>query len=241
MGRPVYGTYVLNVNGISVTVVRTQVKRINLRLGKDGMRMSIPRRCTLAAAEQFARRNEDWMRAAIARNEQRARAVNDTWENGTHAYVWGERVPVRVEVCEGRRDCSLEDGVLTLRVHEGDDAEIRAGLVDWWRRRQIEERLCDLRPQAEARVGRSATSITLRRMKTRWGSCTPKTGRIRLNVALSEYPPECLEGVLVHELCHLWEPNHGPRFYALMDLHYPAWRATMRILKSGHEGTVPRI
>ena len=239
MGRAVYGTYMLDVNGISITVVRTQVKRINLRLGKDGMRMSIPRRCTLAAAEQFARKNEGWMRDALERSEQRARTVNDTWEDGTHAYVWGKRVPVRVLACEGRRGCSLDDGVLTLRVHECDDAERRAELVERWRRRQIEERLEDVRPQAEARVGRSATSVTLRRMKTRWGSCTPKTGRIRLNVALSEYPPECLEGVLVHELCHLWVPNHGPRFYALMDLHYPAWRATMRILKSGHERDVP--
>lgn len=236
MGRTVYGTYVLDVNGIAVTVVRTQVKRINLRLGKDGMRMSIPPRCSLVSAERFARQNEGWMRAALARSEARAQAANEAWEDGTYAYVWGERVPVRVRVCEGRRGCSLENGALTLSVREDDDAEKRAELVERWRRSQIEERLVELRPQVEARVGRSATSITLRRMKTRWGSCTPKTGRIRLNVALSEYPPECLEGVLVHELCHLWEPNHGPRFYALMDLHFPSWRATQRILKSGYPG-----
>ena len=236
MGRTVYGTYVIDVNGISVTVVRTQVKRINLRLSKDGMRMSIPRRCSLASAEQFARQNEDWMRATLAKSEMRSQAENDSWEDGTHTYVWGKRVPVRVRVCEGQRDCSLEDGALILHVHADDEARIRAELVEWWRRNQIVERLRDLLPQVEARVGRSATSITLRRMKTRWGSCTPKTGRIRLNVALSEYPPECLEGVLVHELCHLWEPNHGPRFYALMDLHFPSWRATQRILKAGHLG-----
>ena len=61
-------------------------------------------------------------------------------------------------------------------------------------------------------MGVHASGWTLRDMKTRWGSCTVSTGRIRLNTRLVYYPEECLEYVIVHELCHLIEPSHNQRF-----------------------------
>ena len=73
-------------------------------------------------------------------------------------------------------------------------------------------------------VGVKAGPIAYRNMKSRWGSCQPATGRICINVRLALYPPECLEYVVVHELCHLLERGHGPRFRALMDAFMPDWR-----------------
>lgn len=66
-------------------------------------------------------------------------------------------------------------------------------------------------------------TIAYRNMKSRWGSCQPETGRICFNIRLALYPPECLEYVVVHELCHFLEPNHGPGFHALMDRVMPDW------------------
>lgn len=76
----------------------------------------------------------------------------------------------------------------------------------------------------EQRIGVRAGSLAYRNMTSRWGSCQPATGRICLNVRLALYPPECLEYVVVHELCHLLESGHGPRFKALLDRHLPDWR-----------------
>ncbi|HMY47231.1 MAG TPA: M48 family metallopeptidase, partial [Leptospiraceae bacterium] len=61
-------------------------------------------------------------------------------------------------------------------------------------------------------------------MKTKWGSCNRQTGSIRLNTELAKKPPECLEYILVHELIHFLERNHGERFVALMNQHIPGWR-----------------
>ena len=55
-------------------------------------------------------------------------------------------------------------------------------------------------------------------------ACVPSTGRICINVRLALYPPECLEYVVVHELCHLLERGHGPRFHQLMDRFMPDWK-----------------
>lgn len=61
-------------------------------------------------------------------------------------------------------------------------------------------------------------------MKTKWGSCNPVTGNIRLNTDLARKPSECVEYILVHELLHLIEPAHNARFQSLMDRFMPQWR-----------------
>lgn len=73
-------------------------------------------------------------------------------------------------------------------------------------------------------MGVRAGKVAYRNMTSRWGSCQPSTGRICINVRLALYPPECLEYVVVHELCHLLERGHGPRFYQLMDAFMPDWK-----------------
>ena len=73
-------------------------------------------------------------------------------------------------------------------------------------------------------MGVKAGKLAYRNMTSRWGSCQPSTGRICINVRLALYPPECLEYVVVHELCHLLERGHGPRFHQLMDVFMPDWK-----------------
>ena len=73
-------------------------------------------------------------------------------------------------------------------------------------------------------MGVRAGKVAYRNMTSRWGSCQPSTGRICINVRLALYPPECLEYVVVHELCHLLECGHGPRFHQLMDAFMPDWK-----------------
>ncbi|WP_062072459.1 M48 family metallopeptidase [Demequina sediminicola] len=96
----------------------------------------------------------------------------------------------------------------------------------------IREQLDDLMPAWCARMGvTAAPRVTLRIMRTRWGSCNPQLVRISLNVELARYGRAALEYVLVHELAHLFESSHGPAFYAIMDAHLPDWRARRAALK----------
>ena len=61
------------------------------------------------------------------------------------------------------------------------------------------------------------SSVKVREMKTRWGSCTPATSTIRLNTELARRRPHLLEYIVVHEMCHLLEDSHNGRFYDFMD------------------------
>src|SRR5690554_6895029 len=66
-------------------------------------------------------------------------------------------------------------------------------------------------------------------MQTQWGSCSPE-GAILLNPHLIKAPTRAIDYVLLHELCHLVEHNHSPRFYGLLDRFMPEWRATKEAL-----------
>lgn len=74
-------------------------------------------------------------------------------------------------------------------------------------------------------LGVKAQKLAYRNMTSRWGSCQPSTGRICLNIRLALYPPECLEYVVVHELCHLRVRGHGPQFWALVESCLPDYKA----------------
>lgn len=91
-------------------------------------------------------------------------------------------------------------------------------------RRQMEDAAPPLVARWERIMGVKAGKLAYRNMKSRWGSCQPKTGRICLNVRLALYPPACLEYVVVHELAHLIVHGHGPDFQAVMERCLPDWR-----------------
>ena len=224
-------SYVVVVDNIPITITHKRVRNINLRIGPRGdARMSVPMYMSKSRATEEARSHASWFRTHVARVTARRREGPVLWETGESLCVWGKERRLSVACTHGVPSCQLDEELLVIRVPEGTTPEGRGKFVERWLREQMRERLNELVPLCEERVGAHATSITLRRMKSRWGSCTSSTGRIRLNVALAERAPKCLEMVLIHELCHLLVANHGPRFRALMDLHCPDWRVWQRML-----------
>ena len=78
----------------------------------------------------------------------------------------------------------------------------------------------------------AVSGITIRQMKTRWGSCNVNTHHININLALYEKGPECLEYVVVHEMCHILEASHNKRFWAFMTGFYPKWKEVRKCLNT---------
>ena len=79
-------------------------------------------------------------------------------------------------------------------------------------------------------VGVTYGRITIRNQKTKWGSCSAK-GNLNFNCLLMLTPPEVLDSVVVHELCHRLEMNHSPRFYQIVRRVYPEYDRWNRWLK----------
>ena len=77
--------------------------------------------------------------------------------------------------------------------------------------------------------------------RSRWGSCTPATGTIRLSSRMAGFPGWVVDHVIVHELAHLVEPGHGPAFKRLVARHPLAERATGFLIAKGMEGDEPDL
>jgi predicted metal-dependent hydrolase len=111
-----------------------------------------------------------------------------------------------------------------MRVPPGTDAEGRRRILERWQRRQLRAQIPVLLERWEPKIGRQVPRWSIRRMKTKWGSCNPETGHLSFNVELAKKHPRCLEYLVVHEMTHLIERGHGERFTTLMDEFLPDWR-----------------
>ncbi len=91
-------------------------------------------------------------------------------------------------------------------------------------RARLERSVPDMVEHWENALGVKAKRVSFRAMNTRWGSCTPDDGTIRLSLSLGYKEYELIDYVVLHELIHLLEPSHNARFVGFMDLHMPDWR-----------------
>lgn len=136
----------------------------------------------------------------------------------------------RAQLLERERT-RAQEGNLAGRRGRSKGAPTKAELAEW--RAVVEAFTPALVEKWAPIIGVRPGKLAYRNMVSRWGSCNVKTGRICINVQLAAHPPECLEYVVVHELCHLREANHGPRFKALLDRYLPHWRQAEAKLKGG--------
>ena len=90
-----------------------------------------------------------------------------------------------------------------------------------WYRNQLKHQIPGLIDKWQKKMGVEVNEWVIKRMKTKWGTCTIAARRIWLNLELAKKPEHCLEYIIVHEMVHLMERNHNDRFVALMDKFMP--------------------
>jgi hypothetical protein len=214
------------VGDIPIEVTRKRIKHLRLRVHPpDGrVTMSSPMSVRRKVVEAFAASRLDWIRGQRDRVRAQVREAPRRFERGESHYLWGRRHLLSVVERDGRQGVTLDDRRITLFIHPGGDTARRASVMHAWHKSLLHEALPALIRIWEQRLNVRLTGYYLRRMKTRWGTCNHRTGHIRLNTELVTKSSYLLEYVLVHEMVHLIVPNHGPRFVALMNAHYPSWR-----------------
>lgn len=194
-----------------------------------------PSRCPAWLIEARLAERSEWIARQVERFRQlgRERPSPPLYLSGeTHLYM-GE--PHRLELYDARRGrVDRDPGTLRVGIPGGAGPDpARRALESWYREQArvvfgeiLAQRFEWWRPR-----GHACPTLTIRKMRTRWGSLAGQR-RMTLNLALIRAPRECIEYVVVHELCHLDYRGHGPRFRQLMDRLVPDWRERKRQLES---------
>lgn len=222
----------LELGGVTLAVRKKDIKNVHLSVYPPAGRVSIsaPLRMSLDTIRLFAIAKLGWIRQQQKKLIQQEREARREYLNRESHYVWGRRCLLKVveEVAAPR--VRIHHGSLVLCVRPGTDARARGEVISGWYRDLLRAEAPLLLREWESRLGVKVKAVFIQHMKTKWGSCNPSARTVRLNTELAKKPKECLEYIVLHEMAHLIERKHGPRFVALMDRHMPNWRQTRDLL-----------
>lgn len=215
----------ISLGGIAVDVIQKDIKNIHLSVypPTGRVRISAPLRMDIDTIRVFAITKLGWIKRQQQKMREQARETPREYLDRESHYVWGKRYLLKIEERDAAPEVELKHSRMILRIRPGATQAKKQEVLEAWYREQLRAALPELLAKWTRRLGVNPAQIFVQKMRTRWGSCS-RSGNIRLNTDLAKKPPECLEYILVHELAHLLEPTHNPRFIALMDQFMPKWR-----------------
>lgn len=211
----------------SVSYRETLAGKVRIHVQPDRrVVVDAPPQTPITEIKQAVLKRARWIRKQLARLEAAHRyALHRQYVSGeTHWYL-GKRYLLKIR--ETRRDSGvvkLLGAQLVVSVPNRKASSVKEALDTWYYTRAMqvfEQRLAALYPDLD--WVETMPEWQLRPMKKQWGSCSPK-GRLSLNPMLVKAPRQCIDYVVIHELCHIKHHNHSDDYYALLSRRLPDWQ-----------------
>lgn len=208
---------------------RAKRRTIGLSIDHRGLRVGAPRRASLLEVESLILRHGEWVTQKLDEWRSRRRPELLQIVDGARLALLGGQLQIRLALGANRAVWSAQsEPVLTLCLR----APAEAGRVlEKALRERARELFLERLAHYGALLGVALPRLSLSAARTRWGSCSSKTG-IRLNWRLIHFPPHVIDYVVAHELAHLREMNHSRRFWSVVAQLYPDYRAARDELKA---------
>lgn len=219
---------VREVNGRRVTVrAHPRRRRIAVHVTASGVELRVPERCSIDRALAFVREKEPWIKRALQRAQaEGSRDRPDLFSEGDALPYLGREIELSLARA-ARPACELHGDVLEVSLPDSVEGGARQGAIgkvlEWWYMNEARSFLPPRVLEFADRVGVSPKRVSVGRSRSAWGSCS-SSGRIRLSWRLMKVPPERVDSVIVHELCHMLEHNHSPAFWREVGRHDPDYR-----------------
>lgn len=224
----------IELDGISIEVIRKNIRNIHLRVyPRTGIaRISAPHRMNFDDIKSFAAAKRNWIRNHLQKIQEQSHIPPLEFIDGEGHYLWGRRLELKVMEKKSAPTVEVYPDQIVLQIRPVSERTTRKAILYAWYRNSVMEAAPALVKKWEPLMGVKVKKIHVQKMKTRWGSCNTRSRQIRLNSELARKPQECLEYVIVHEMVHLLEPSHNQRFYALMGHYLPQWKHYKQILNN---------
>lgn len=222
---------------IQYSLVRKNVKNINLRIRPDGsISVSANPSVPEEHVDSFVGEKSEYIFKSLQNFKK-----TEEFESQPKQYISGESFAIlgrniRLKVIEGSKEQIKSDGVfLQLTVKDKNDFRRKERIVKQYLDGLCKSMFSDIVHEVYPlfkKYGVSIPQVRVREMKTRWGSCLSKKGIITLNARLLETPRNCIEYVVLHEFCHFIHPDHSKKFYAFVAMLMPDWKERKSALET---------
>lgn len=206
---------------------RARRRTIGLSIDHRGLRVGAPSRASLREVESLILRHGEWVVQKLDEWRSRRRPEPLAIVDGVRLPLLGSLLEVRLAVGANRAVWSAQPA-LTLCLRDPADA---ARVLEKTLRERARELFLERLRHYAAQLGVALPPLALSAARTRWGSCSLKSG-IRLNWRLIHFPLHVIDYVVAHELAHLREMNHSPRFWSIVGQLYPDYKAVRDELKT---------
>lgn len=212
---------------------RTRSQRVSIRIKSDcSIRVSAPARLSDKELISLVYQKGAWIKKNVEtfREQLKNTQVLNFEAGEKHPYM-GEQYVLDVIIepsCKETVRIQTNDTgsmVIMVTVKTTEGQRVKRLLSVWYKQRAADvfsQRIKDLLYRTP--WVKFAPPLKIREMRSRWGSCSSR-GIVTLSSMLVKEDMECIDYVILHELCHLAELNHGPRFYKLMDQAMPGWKS----------------
>ena len=222
-----------NIKGrqISCEIVRSQRRTVAIQIHPDkSVELKVPLSYNVDEVEPFLVKHHRWIFNRLDAPEKKSREPKKYVDGELH-YFLGKQYPIKIIISPENTVVFQDDTIVIYAKYDLPDL-IEVLLEKWYftQARAVFQKISIPLTKQMAKYNVAPKSFTIKKMKTRWGSCSSK-GSVNLNLDLIKLPEGCIKAVILHELCHLVHMNHSKEFYALMTAEMPDWKVWDKQLK----------
>jgi predicted metal-dependent hydrolase len=233
----------LGVQTLEYRLKRSSRRTIGFTIDGTGLAITAPRWVTIADIESAIAEKEKWVLKKLgewqARTEQRA-LPRIEWQDGAQFPYLGKTISISLGSTHAALHFDAGTGVLSLALPTLADQQQIKDRVQGWLQMEAKRIFGERLPVYAAKLGVEYRAYALSSAATRWGSCS-SDGKIRLNWRLIHFPVPIIDYVVAHELAHLREMNHSPRFWQTVESIFPEFREARHTLKHHPPELLPAL
>jgi predicted metal-dependent hydrolase len=223
----------IEVNGLSVDVVRKDIKNLHLAVYPPNgrIRVAAPLLLDDDAVRLAVITRLAWIKRQQLKFQEQERQSRREYVSGESHYFQGGRYLLSVVERDSPGHVVLRNKKnMDLYVRPGSDLYQRERIMRAWYRSHLRSLIPGMIAKWEKVIGVEVKHWGIKQMKTKWGACNIEAGRIWFNLELAKKSQHCLEFILVHEIVHLLERHHNDTFREYMNKFMPQWQQFREVL-----------
>ncbi len=223
-----------NGETISYLLERRSRRTVGLKITAEGLVVHAPRRIFEFQLNQILQEKSNWILSKL-KNREANQVEKIEWVDGEHLLYLGQDIQLSISPNNPNKKLVFDENTLKMNalqanIHAGSGKAVFSKQVIAWYKKQATQDFSRRLEILAAKLGVPTPPLTLSNAQSRWGSCNSR-GEVRLSWRLLQAPPHIINYVICHELAHLKQMNHSPKFYAVLESLFPNHKAAEKELK----------